>query len=747
MSNNPFLTSHFALREIQEFTNLKQPFVQNLNDMQNYSFDICMFMTLRGLSLITSPIDEFGYCSKNFNTLQSFLASMCKKHYKMDLSLIFIFLLNKMVSEEGKDFVYCQTFLKVVEEMSGIRLFHSPNADQVLSLKGGLFLQSYKSGLYEEFRNSRKSFKQLIEILYSPLVKKDLLINKIIVSVDKHLQRLKKKLSNCSISVLDMWRDTLRDLLDVLKRISKSSNTTLFNSLNSKLDLNLSSLFLLYKCSNTSKLVYSSPSITIIENYFKNNSESLTCFKKVENQIFLESLDQDSNKNQVFLKTLLWGFDYKSFNSDFEIYDKESKEIKSILEKLKESNQKESSDDENTKDKNLSNKEIEKYEKVLKSLKREKEEIKIYSDKMNIVLFKLLFDEFNKTSNLKQMFNVDFKFLQNHLMKKIKSSFGEALFAAEFISFIFYLQSDSIMQYLQNIFDTFIFLLPCLLSSTQQQSEFFGVFFKNLIGDIFVILSQQKLKLIIKKNSFFTKKLVDLFLENWEKEAFLNTTSADYVSLKKQFLKSLDIFAELLLGKNKSFKKEIKDNAENIIALILQFSERMALSVSLLLNKEDPRTSRNIIKCLNYLGNSFPLNYFQINYFIQQLSSQREKFLSDSSLIAQEFSKICESYRFSLMKRKDEKEYLHNDLLRTLFNKTRQPISENEIVEEKVPKKVKKIRSDEDKKKRKKKNHKREKSILSKRSNQEFENEQNKKVNKKDTNQKLEIKLKQFSKD
>jgi hypothetical protein len=109
--------------------------------------------------------------------------------------------------------------------LSGLKALSSPNPFQISALRGGPYLLAYRSNNYENLKSSKKSFKVLLEILFSnqpsiyDLPFPEDCLTLFIINASRHQQRLLLKKSHCSISVLRKWSDNLAELMDLTRLI------------------------------------------------------------------------------------------------------------------------------------------------------------------------------------------------------------------------------------------------------------------------------------------------------------------------------------------------------------------------------------------------------------------------------------------------------------------------------------------------------------------------------------------------
>lgn len=82
INRNPFLTLHYSIREVKEFSNLRNPVLNNLASVSDCSLDVAYFMILRHLAERGPKIDEYGYSDQNFTNISLFAAGLAKRHYK-----------------------------------------------------------------------------------------------------------------------------------------------------------------------------------------------------------------------------------------------------------------------------------------------------------------------------------------------------------------------------------------------------------------------------------------------------------------------------------------------------------------------------------------------------------------------------------------------------------------------------------------------------------------------------------------
>jgi hypothetical protein len=156
---------------------------------------------------------------------------------------LIIFAFNKFCSEQDKDFSFSPLLLDLFEALSGLKTLSSPHPFQISALRGGPYLLAYRSNIYDTLKSSKKSFKILLETLFSNQpstfdysLPEDCL-TLAIVNASRHQQRLLLKKSHCSISVLRKWADTLTELTDLLRLIVWTEKSLQSKDLRKEMDI------------------------------------------------------------------------------------------------------------------------------------------------------------------------------------------------------------------------------------------------------------------------------------------------------------------------------------------------------------------------------------------------------------------------------------------------------------------------------------------------------------------------------
>lgn len=136
-----------------------------------------------------------------------------------------VFALNKFSSEQDLDFSFSPILSDLLESLSGIKALGSPHPCQISALRGGPYLFAYRSNFFDSMKSSKKSFRVLMETLcsrqpskFDPELPEDCL-SLLVINCSRHSQRLMLKKSQCSISVLRKWTDTMSELIDLVRMV------------------------------------------------------------------------------------------------------------------------------------------------------------------------------------------------------------------------------------------------------------------------------------------------------------------------------------------------------------------------------------------------------------------------------------------------------------------------------------------------------------------------------------------------
>lgn len=79
---NPFLALHYSVREVREFSNLRNPVLDNLSYISASTLDVSLFAVLRQLSRRGAKIDQLGYIDADFANLSMLASGLVRRHHK-----------------------------------------------------------------------------------------------------------------------------------------------------------------------------------------------------------------------------------------------------------------------------------------------------------------------------------------------------------------------------------------------------------------------------------------------------------------------------------------------------------------------------------------------------------------------------------------------------------------------------------------------------------------------------------------
>lgn len=152
--NSPCVVFNEALGQMKQFNNMIPIIITSFNYCSNLSLDIAVFLTLRAISEMGKRIfkEEEAVVESWFVNMAHFLGMLLKKHYRIDLEGIFIFLCNKLCSEEDIDQLFIVLFDELIANMSGYETLGDFTDNQLKSLSGGIALQTESFRLTEQVR-------------------------------------------------------------------------------------------------------------------------------------------------------------------------------------------------------------------------------------------------------------------------------------------------------------------------------------------------------------------------------------------------------------------------------------------------------------------------------------------------------------------------------------------------------------------------------------------------------------------
>lgn len=125
-----------------------------LNYCTDLSLDVAVFLTLRAISEMGRQIlkENEGVIEAWYSNLANFLGSMLKKHYKIDLEGIFVYISSRLCSGEDTDQLNIVLLNEVISKMSGYETIQDLNEHQIQALTGGIALKTESFGLAESIR-------------------------------------------------------------------------------------------------------------------------------------------------------------------------------------------------------------------------------------------------------------------------------------------------------------------------------------------------------------------------------------------------------------------------------------------------------------------------------------------------------------------------------------------------------------------------------------------------------------------
>lgn len=125
--NCPIVVFHHTLQQLKNFRNLIPVIITSLNYCSNLSLDIMTFLVLKNISRVGEKVlkEEEGTVKASFMNLTYFLGLLVKKHYKIDLEGIFVFLSNRLCSESFYDHLNIILLNEILAKMSGYEAFQN----------------------------------------------------------------------------------------------------------------------------------------------------------------------------------------------------------------------------------------------------------------------------------------------------------------------------------------------------------------------------------------------------------------------------------------------------------------------------------------------------------------------------------------------------------------------------------------------------------------------------------------------
>jgi len=152
--NCPIVVFYYVLQQLKSFRNLIPVIIASLNYCSKFSLDVITFLVLRSISKKGEKVlrEDEGTLKSDFSNLTYFMGLLLKKHYKIDLEGIFIFLGNKLCSDSFHDHLNIILFNEILAWMSGYETFQNFTDMQLNSLAGGIGLQTEAFKLTDQVR-------------------------------------------------------------------------------------------------------------------------------------------------------------------------------------------------------------------------------------------------------------------------------------------------------------------------------------------------------------------------------------------------------------------------------------------------------------------------------------------------------------------------------------------------------------------------------------------------------------------
>lgn len=219
----------------------------------------------------------------------------------------------------------------------------------------------------------------------------------------------------------------------------------------------------------------------------------------------------------------------------------------------------------------------------------------------------------------------------------------------------------------------FLFILPSVVSCTHKESEFFGIFTKELIGKFPQCLENQKYKPLFETLIALTKS----GLEKLNKLNSNPTESQISDNLKKSSTlqdPKFKKFSNYLKSKLKRLKKESKEKKILLNALVFRLFENLTRKVSNFIGTQQDFQDGHLIKFLNKMASFFPFGHWQAQALLTLVEPKAKSQAKTAE--AQEARKLCEVYMYSLKKKLEDQNLWSGNKLRKILGK---PVDDSEI--------------------------------------------------------------------
>jgi THO complex subunit 2 len=152
--SSPCVVLNEAIVQIKQFDNMIPMLVGSLNYCTGLSLDIAVFLTLRAISEMQRKAlkENEGVVEAWYSNLANFLGSMLKKHYKIDLESIFVYISSRLCSGEDSDLLIIVLLNEVISKMSGYEAIQDLTEHQIQALTGGIALKTEAFRLSDQIR-------------------------------------------------------------------------------------------------------------------------------------------------------------------------------------------------------------------------------------------------------------------------------------------------------------------------------------------------------------------------------------------------------------------------------------------------------------------------------------------------------------------------------------------------------------------------------------------------------------------
>jgi THO complex subunit 2 len=128
--------------------------VGSMNYCTDLTLDITIFLSLRAISEMSRSIlkENEGIIESWYANIANFIGQILRKHFKIDLAGIFVFICLKLSSDEDMDILNILLLNEVLSKMSGYETITDLTDHQLQSLTGGIGLKTEAFGFSDSIR-------------------------------------------------------------------------------------------------------------------------------------------------------------------------------------------------------------------------------------------------------------------------------------------------------------------------------------------------------------------------------------------------------------------------------------------------------------------------------------------------------------------------------------------------------------------------------------------------------------------